>query len=63
MSRIWWETTDVEKGSERIWVYDGQVFLPYYLDGIELGWRVADYINGPAEEQVLDQMIRPGLYR
>jgi hypothetical protein len=36
---------------------DKMCHLPFYLDTVELGYRVADYINSPGEEQMLEDMM------
>lgn len=31
--------------------------MPYFMDRMELGDRVADHLNGPGEDQMLEDMI------
>lgn len=61
VTRIWFETEPIihdgrKIGDEFNTVTDFWNYHPYYMDQLELGVRVSDYINSPAEEQMLDDL-------
>lgn len=55
MNRMWIETISYEE--DRYFASDFWRPVELTLTEIELGVRVADYLTGPAEEQMLENMI------
>lgn len=61
--RFWWDdfypaemTSENALNAECLYL-DSRIYLPFYLDTVELGTRVSDYLNGPAEEQLLEDLL------
>jgi hypothetical protein len=52
-ARVWLETDELH---DHYYQADFMVYLPFYLDYIELGRRVDDHINGPGEYEMLLDM-------